>query len=70
MKKKMITNQRDLRRGFWQEHPQLAHLHKRTVNYGNGKQYPTDVRVSFIDWLDALSKNSEVTQEFAFYATL
>lgn len=66
----MITNQKELRKRFWQEHPQLAHLHKRTVKYGDHKDYPTDVRVSFCDWLDALSKNGEVSRALAYRATL
>lgn len=66
----MITNQRDLRRQFWQEHPELAHLHKRTVKTGNHRDYVTDVRVSFVDWLDKLSRSGEVSPELAYRATL
>ena len=66
----MITNQRDLHWQFWQEHPYLTHLHKRTVKMGDHKDYPADVRMAFVTWLDDLSKTGEVSQELAYRATL
>lgn len=69
----MITNQRDLRRLFWQEHPQLEPLHRRTRNYGNTpetRQYPTDVRVAFCDWLDSLHRDGLVSHHLANNAIL
>lgn len=66
----MITNQKQLRRLFWQENPQLAHLHKRTVKNGDHRDYPTDVRVSFVDWLDSLHRDGQVSDQLAHRATL
>lgn len=63
-----ITTQKELRREFWQTFPNLPR--KRTVDYGNGKQYPTDTRCTFVDWLDSLSKNGEISQELADRAEL
>lgn len=65
----MITTQRELRRLFWREHPQLQR--KRVTNYsGNGTMYVTDTRVTWCDWIDALSKCGEISQELAQRATL
>lgn len=67
----MITNQKELRRLFWEQHPQLAHLHKRTVSYGAGhKDYSTDVRVAFVDWTDGLRRGGQLSERLAYRATL
>lgn len=66
----MITNQKQLRRLFWQQHPELAHLHRRTVKCGDHCDYPTDVRVSFVDWLDRLHRDEQVSDRLAYRATL
>ena len=50
-----ITNQRDLRREFWETFPDLSR--RKIPDYsGNGKMYCTDTRCTFTDWIDALSK--------------
>jgi hypothetical protein len=65
----MITTQRELRRLFWKTFPELPR--KKIQNYsGNGTMYPTDVRVTWRDWLDALSKDGEISQALAYRATL
>lgn len=66
----MITNQKQLRRLFWQEHPQLEPLRHRTVKSGSHRDYPTDVRVSFVDWLDMLHRVGRVSDRLAHNATL
>jgi len=64
-----ITTQKQLRREFWQTFPHLPR--KKITNYsGNGKMYPTDTRCAFVDWLDMLSKNGDISQELAERATL
>jgi hypothetical protein len=64
-----ITNQRDLRREFWTQHPQLSR--RKIRNYsGNGTMHVTDTRCAWCDWLDAMSKNGDISQELAQRATL
>lgn len=64
-----ITNQRQLRREFWETFPNVPK--RRITNYsGNGKMWPTDTRCAFVDWLDALSKSGDVSPELAERATL
>lgn len=64
-----ITTQRELRREFWFTFPDLPR--ERITNYsGNGKMYRTDTRVTWCDWLDALSKGGDISQELAQRATL
>ena len=71
-----ITNQRDLRRAFWDEVEQLAdrrlNISRRKIrNYsGNGTMYNTDTRCAWCDWVDAMSKGGIISQELAQRATL
>lgn len=65
----MITTQREARAEFWRQHPNLNR--KKIRNYsGNGTMYTTDTRVAFVDWLDAMSKNGEITDRVAQNVTL
>jgi hypothetical protein len=64
-----ITTQRELRRAFWEQHPMLDR--KRIRDYsGNGKMYVTDTRCAWVDWMDAMSRNGEISEELAQRATL
>lgn len=64
-----ITSQRDLRRAFWEAHPNLPR--RRIRNYaGTGLMYPTDTRVAFVDWLDSMERSGEISAELANRATL
>lgn len=69
---RQITTQRDLRREFWQQHCGLPGISRRKIiNYsGNGRMYNTDTRCAFVDWIDALSKSGEISDELAQRATL
>lgn len=64
-----ITTQKELRRLFWEQHP---HLPRRKIrNYsGNGMMYPTDTRVSWVDWLDFMQKDGAISQALADRASL
>ena len=63
------TSQRELRSAFWSVHPTLSR--RRIPNYsGNGLMHVTDARCAFHDWIDALSKGGDISQELAQRATL
>jgi hypothetical protein len=63
------TNQRELRRAFWEQHPTLSR--KKIKNHsGNGTMHVTDTRVAWVDWIDMLSKNGDIEQELASRASL
>jgi hypothetical protein len=64
-----ITNQRELRRLFWSEHPSLSR--RKIPNYsGNGTMHVTDTRCAWCDWLDAMCRNGAISQSLAQRATL
>lgn len=58
-----ITNQHQLRKEFWATFPNLP---KDKIN-GSHK---VDTRCTWVDWIDALSKNGEISQALAQRATL
>lgn len=65
----MITTQKELRRAFWAQHP---HLPRRKIrNYsGNGTMYPTDTRCAWVDWIDYMQKDRQISDALADRATL
>ncbi len=64
-----ITNQRALRAAFWAAHPQLPRRRIRDYS-GKGLMYPTDTRVTFVDWIDRLQRDGVVSSDLADRATL
>ena len=64
-----ITSQRQLRRAFWEQFPELS---RRRINdyAGTGKMYTTDTRVAWCNWIDAICRNGEISDELARRATL
>jgi hypothetical protein len=62
------TNQRQIRRAFWNENPQLCH--RRVVKMGDHRDYPIDTRVAFCDYVDFLARNEQITEALAQRVTL
>ena len=65
----MITTQKELRRAFWEQHP---HLPRRKIkNYsGNGTMYPTDTRCAWVNWLDCMKKDGQISDSLAYRSKL
>ena len=65
----MMTTQRQVRAAFWEAHPDLPR--RKIRNYsGNGTMYPTDTRVAFVDYVDFLSRDGQISQALAQRVTL
>ena len=60
----MITTQAQVRASFWETFPEL----KR--NPGRQNNQPTDTRVAFVDYVDGLERNGEITEALASRVTL
>jgi hypothetical protein len=58
------TNQKQLRQAFREEFPQLSFKKQR-----NG-DFPCDTRCAFVDWIDHLSKDDQISEKLADRATL
>lgn len=65
----MITNQRDLRRAFWETHPSLPRRKIRDYS-GKGKMHCTDTRCAFVDWLDYMYESGQISKALADRAIL
>ena len=64
-----IRSQRELRRLFWDQHPQLDR--RKIADYaGTGTMYRTDTRCAWTDWIDMLSKCGAISEALASRATL
>lgn len=65
----MITTQKELRRVFRECHPDLDF--RKVENYSrNSTMYKADTRCAFVDFVDSMSRNGQITQELAERATL
>jgi len=65
----MLTTQKQIRALFWEAFPDLPR--RRITDYaGTGKMYPTDTRCAFVDFLDTLHRNGQISDALADRATL
>ena len=66
------TTQRQVRRAFWLAHKGIPGITPVRIKHysGQGKMHNTDTRCAFCDFVDALSKNGEISAELADRVTL
>jgi hypothetical protein len=63
------TTVRELRRAFWAAHPTLPR--RRITSYtGTGRMYPTDTRVAWVDFIDHMARDGQISSDLAQRATL
>ncbi len=60
-----ITNQVDLRASFWESHPQFIRRGRQSQN-----KYPCDIRVSFVDFVDNMKRDGQISEALGRRATL
>lgn len=70
----MMTNQAQIRAAFWQAFPDLPRRRHRYSWSQSDKNaelvYPTDTRCAFVDFLDFLHRDSQISAALANRATL
>ncbi len=59
----MMTTQKEIRAAFWQGFP----IRPKKLRNGD---YPTDVRVEFVDFVDMLARDGHISETLAGRATL
>ena len=66
------TTQSQVRAAFWRDYEQHHGISKRKIrNYsGNGTMYNTDTRCAFVDYVDALARNGDISSKLAERVTL
>lgn len=66
-----IKTQAQVRENFWaflrEINPGLAAKYRRTKRQND---YPTDIRVTFVDFVDSLRRNREISEALAYRVTL
>ena len=66
------TNQRQVRAAFWEEHKGLPGITPRRITHysGTGKMHNTDTRCAFVDFVDYLCRDGQISQALANGVTL
>lgn len=59
-----MTTQREVRAAFWETHPEASR------RKGRDGDYLTDTRCAFVDFVDALCRNGEISEALAQRVTL
>ena len=57
----------EVRQSFWASHPEYQNDYRKTWKQN---QYPTDIRVSFVDYVDHLRSDDIISERLAWRATL
>lgn len=64
-----IKTQREIRAAFWRTLNEECPGIKRVASWSQN-QYPTDVRVAFVDFVDHLTRDGQISETLAQRATL
>ena len=59
-----ITTQKELRAEFWETFPELER------RLGSQNSQPANTRMAWVDWIDSLQKNGDISPQLAERATL
>jgi hypothetical protein len=62
-----MRTQTEVRNSFWDSFPEFA-PERRTRKRQN--DYRADIRMSFVDYVDGLARNGEITEKLASEVTL
>lgn len=60
-----LTTQHEVRRSFWATHPQYKRKGRKTQN-----EYPAAVRCAFVDFVDTLHRDGQISESLAYRVTL
>ena len=63
----LYTSQAVLRRQFWLDHPSLRPQYRSAKRQN---EYPTDIRIAWCDYVDAMARDGNISDALACRATL
>lgn len=67
----MITTQKALRAAFWAAYPSFEHQAREAGIYSKSQNYHcATVRCSFVDFVDMMAKDGQISSKLAQRATL
>jgi len=61
------TTQREIRRAFWEQFPNLS---RRKIGPPEHRSYTTDTRCAFVDFIDGLHRDGQISDALAQRTTL
>lgn len=71
MKKHTYTNQNQIRAAFWEAHPQHeAHARKWGIKTASQNRHNAETRQAYVEFVDSLARNGEISETLASRATL
>lgn len=56
-----------IRQAFWEAHPEFKNEYRTRKRQND---YKTDIRCAFVDWLDSIHKDGQISDKLANTATL
>ena len=66
-----MTTQKEIRAAFWDAHPSFDHQARKAGIRSKSQNYQcATVRCAFVDFVDALARNGDISQALADRATL
>lgn len=64
------TTQQEIRDAFWEAHPGLVCRMTPYNTIESQNRQPADTRAAFVDFVDQLARNNDITEELAGDVTL
>lgn len=58
---------KQIRQSFWENHPEFKNEFRKSYRQN---QYHTDIRVAFVEYVDYLQKDGQISEKLARKATL
>ena len=66
-----MTTKKQIRKAFWENHPlHEAHALKWQIKTAPHNRHNSETRTAFVDFVDTLARNGEISEELAQRATL
>lgn len=66
-----MTSQKQIRAAFWNAHPDFEFQAREAGIFSKPQNYHcATVRCAFVEFVDSLARNGEISEELAFRATL
>ena len=62
-----MTTQKEVRNSFWSSFPEFKSEYKSNKRQN---EYKCDIRMTFIDYIDSLVRNNEISEDLAKRVTL
>ena len=62
-----MTTQKQIRDAFWRDHPQFQPLRRSRKRQND---YPADVRMAWVDYMDGVRRDRQISRKLAERATL